>query len=110
TGGQEGTIPEPVGADGDEATGDDACAARGNHVHAHGFLSDDEAHYHDVGQIEGGTTAADTHVADTSDAHDASAISVLDTGGNFTATDVEAALAEIQDRIDALPSGTGIGE
>lgn len=108
TGGQEGSCPEDVGTE--CATGTDACAARGDHVHAHGFLSADEAHYHDVAQIEGGTTAADTHVADTSDAHDASAISVLDTGGNFTATDVEAALAEIQDRIDALPSGTGIGE
>ena len=30
------------------------------------------------------------HLADTSDAHDASAISVLDTAGNYTATDVEA--------------------
>lgn len=36
-----------------------------------------------------------SHLNDTSDAHDASAISVLDTGGNFTATDVEAALAEL---------------
>lgn len=42
------------------------------------------------------------HTGDTSDAHDASAISVLDTAGNFTATDVEATLAELQDNIDAV--------
>ena len=40
------------------------------------------------------------HTGDTSDAHDASAISVLDAGGLLTATDVEAALAEL---------ATGIG-
>ena len=34
------------------------------------------------------------HINDTTDAHDASAISVLDTGGLFTATDVEAAFIE----------------
>ena len=37
------------------------------------------------------------HLADTSDAHDASAISVLDSAAQLTATDVEAALAEIMD-------------
>mgnify|MGYP001568732855 CR=1 FL=1 len=42
------------------------------------------------------STATDTHIADTSDAHDASAISILDTAGDFTATDVEGALAELQ--------------
>jgi len=44
------------------------------------------------------TTAADlaAHIADTADAHDASAISILDTAGDFTATDVEGALAELQ--------------
>lgn len=36
------------------------------------------------------------HTSDTSDAHDASAISILDTAGDFTATDVEGALAELQ--------------
>jgi hypothetical protein len=36
----------------------------------------------------------DAHTGDTSDAHDASAISVADAGGLFTATEVEAALAE----------------
>jgi hypothetical protein len=35
------------------------------------------------------------HLADATDAHDASAISVLDTGALYAATDVEAALAEV---------------
>jgi hypothetical protein len=38
---------------------------------------------------------ADAHIADASDAHDASAISLLDSAGLFTATDVEAAIAEL---------------
>lgn len=37
----------------------------------------------------------DAHINDASDAHDASAISVLDTNGDYTATDVEGVLAEI---------------
>lgn len=43
----------------------------------------------------GGEPTADAHIADTSDAHDASAISIADAGGYFTGTDVEAALQEI---------------
>jgi hypothetical protein len=38
----------------------------------------------------------DAHLTDTSDAHDASAISIADAGDDFTATDVEGALAELQ--------------
>lgn len=41
------------------------------------------------------------HLADTSDAHDASAISVLDTAAVFTATNVETALKELYDAIGA---------
>lgn len=41
------------------------------------------------------TTGLAAHIADTADAHDASAISVLDAGGLYTATEVESALAEI---------------
>jgi hypothetical protein len=41
------------------------------------------------------TAAIAAHTGDTSDAHDASAISVADAGGNFTGTDVEAVLAEL---------------
>lgn len=42
------------------------------------------------------SAAADTHIADASDAHDASAISIADAGLDFTATDVEGALDELQ--------------
>jgi trimeric autotransporter adhesin len=38
----------------------------------------------------------DAHVNDATDAHDASAISIADAGGDFTATDVEGALDELQ--------------
>lgn len=40
-------------------------------------------------------TAIDEHVADTTDAHDASAISLLDTDGNTAETTVEGAIAEL---------------
>ena len=43
-----------------------------------------------------------THLADASDAHDASAISISDSAGDFTATDVEGALAEIQTDVEAM--------
>lgn len=55
-----------------------------------------------------GVGDATTHIADSSDAHDASAISVLDTATNFTGTDVEAVLAELQDNIDAVGAGAGL--
>jgi hypothetical protein len=42
------------------------------------------------------SAAADTHIADATDAHDASAISIADAGADFTATDVEGALDELQ--------------
>jgi hypothetical protein len=43
----------------------------------------------------GATGGLGGHLADTSDAHDASAISIADAGGLYAATDVEGALAEI---------------
>lgn len=43
----------------------------------------------------GAQAKVDAHVNDTSDAHDASAISVADAGGLFTGTDVEAVLTEL---------------
>jgi len=46
----------------------------------------------DVDQAGTAATLLATHTGDTSDAHDASAISILDTGGYFAGTDVEAAL------------------
>jgi hypothetical protein len=45
--------------------------------------------------LSGIPQALQDHLDDTGDAHDASAISVADTGGNYTATDVEGVLAEI---------------
>jgi hypothetical protein len=53
--------------------------------------------------VTGTSTALTAHLTDTADAHDASAISILDTGANFTGTDVEAALTE-------LAAGGGVGE
>jgi hypothetical protein len=41
------------------------------------------------------SVAVDAHIADTTDAHDASAISVADAGGYYTGTNVEAVLQEI---------------
>jgi hypothetical protein len=52
-------------------------------------------------ELAAASAALAAHLADTADAHDASAISILDTGGSFTATDVEAALAELFTAIGA---------
>jgi hypothetical protein len=41
------------------------------------------------------SAATDTHIADATDAHDASAISIVDSGAHFTSTDVEGALQEL---------------
>ena len=64
------------------------------------YWKDDAGTEYAVGQ--GDVTA---HTGDTADAHDASAISVLDTATNFTGTDVEAVLAELQDNIDGVAAG-----
>ena len=48
------------------------------------------------------TSALAVHLADTSDAHDASAISVADSGEVFEGTNVEAVLAELEARIAVL--------
>lgn len=42
-----------------------------------------------------------THINNATDAHDASAISILDTANDFTAVDVEGALAELQSDAEA---------
>lgn len=44
----------------------------------------------------GENAALAAHLADTADAHDAAAISIVDVASDFTATDVEGALAELQ--------------
>jgi len=46
-------------------------------------------------------TTVNNHISDTTDAHDASAISVADVATIYTATDVEAALAEVKVIADA---------
>ena len=46
------------------------------------------------------------HLADTSDAHDASAISILDTAAQYTATNAEDALAEVLDALQAHEADT----
>jgi len=51
----------------------------------------------------------DAHLADASDAHDASAISVLDSGALYAATDVEAALAEVAAEAGLGATATGEG-
>lgn len=63
-------------------------------------------HLHDVTDIVGlSESDASAHIADATDAHDASAISVLDAAANFTGTDVEAVLAEL-----AAASGAGVAD
>ena len=54
--------------------------------------------------ISTNTSDLAAHLADTTDAHDASAISVADSGALLTATDVEAALAEIAGEVDTNTS------
>jgi hypothetical protein len=51
---------------------------------------DDTSHTHDAI-----TDAIDDHIADTTDAHDASAVSIADAGNYYTGTNVEAALQEL---------------
>ena len=47
----------------------------------------------------------DAHIADSTDAHDASAISVVDTGGYYSSADVEGSLQEVGADVDAVASG-----
>jgi hypothetical protein len=51
-------------------------------------------------------TSITDHIADTSGAHSASAISILDTGEHYTGTDVEAALEEIAETLGSLSSAS----
>lgn len=65
-----------------------------------------------IDEVEGRLDTAETglsdHLADTADAHDASAISLLDSGANYTATEVEAALAEVKVIADAAATSTDL--
>lgn len=58
-----------------------------------------------AGDIDTLTDALAAHLADTSGAHAAGSISVIDADGNYTASDVEGVLAEIADMIAASTTG-----
>lgn len=66
------------------------------------------------GAIEELDAALTDHLGDTADAHDASAVSVLDTENDFTGTDVEAVLHELFDavagagNVDSVNGETGV--
>ena len=49
-----------------------------------------------IAGLDGTSTELAAHLADATDAHDASAISIVDAANDFTATEVEGALAELQ--------------
>lgn len=51
------------------------------------------------GALQEAASGLATHLADTTDAHDASAISIVDADGHYTATNVEAALDEAANAI-----------
>lgn len=61
-----------------------------------------------IAGLSGTPAALQAHLDDTGDAHDASAISVLDTNGDYIATDVEGVLAEIAPQLGG-GSGTDPG-
>lgn len=94
------TATERVGAPSTPATGDWAVYFKSD-----GFYVIDDAGT-ETGPLSAGDLAA--HLADTTDAHDASAISILDAAGDFTATDVEGALAELQ--ADAEADATALSD
>lgn len=72
------------------------------------FLGEDGGlHLKDSAAAVTDIVGASAHIADSSDAHDASAISVADSAANFTGTDVEAVLAELQDNIDGVGGAVG---
>ena len=86
-----------------------------------GLSADDHTQYHTDARAATWGDARYTpiaHIDDTSDAHDASAISVADAGGDYAATDVEGVLAEIAPQLgggsgmaveeDGTEEGTGI--
>ena len=54
-----------------------------------------------IAEVSGDVT---DHLADTADAHDASAVSVADTGGYYTGTNVETVLAELPGKFGPLPT------
>ncbi len=92
------TAPERVGA-GDVVLADGADWDPGEGAGLY-RRDDDNASWVAIEPTTVGLALA-AHIADTTDAHDASAISILDTAGDFTATNVEDALAELQSDAEA---------
>ncbi len=86
----------------------DAATARATLGVVASLFQDGGAQELSIADLAGTSTALAAHLADTSDAHDASSISVLDSGADYTGTDVEAVLAEIADLIAAAGGGGGM--
>lgn len=62
-----------------------------------------------IAGLDGTPTELTNHLSDATDAHDASAISLADAGGNTTETEVEGAIAELYDLVAAAGGGTDLG-
>lgn len=75
-----------------------SAAPVGPHGSSHENAGTDEI---DLTGLDGIPTELANHLADATDAHDASAISIVDAAGDFTATEVEGALAELQSDAEA---------
>jgi len=57
--------------------------------------------------IAGADALIESHLVDTIDAHDASSISILDSGGNYVSTEVEGALGELASILPATLNVVG---
>ena len=70
--------------------------------------TDVEAAVDELATEKANAQALTDHIDDTTDAHDASAISVADAGGDYTATDVEGVLAEIAPQLGGGAGGVQV--
>ncbi len=102
----------PSGGEGGGVTDHGALTGLGDDDHSqyHNNTRGD-ARYYTKSQVDTNVNAVATnltnHLNDSDDAHDASAISVLDSGGLLTAVDVEAALAELANLVKDRLHDTG---
>lgn len=99
-GGSAITTTRPHKLDGAEHTAADDTTDLDSSTTRHGLLPKLSGDVDDVLRGDGtfgavGEPVADAHIGDTTDAHDASAVSIVDAGSYFTGTDVEAALQEL---------------